>query len=300
MRQQLGNNLSGCRQPAAVVIAQSAIGQLCRQGVHHHIARAGIEGRHILQLATGGQQRDIADAADVLKGHILGFTAVEQEFGIGYQRRALAPCRHVPDAEIADHRAAEFLCQVRWIADLQGAPETLPQIRGLLGNVVDRLAVAADEVNLGCSGLVQQIPNSLGIALSQVGSQQAQLPAAPHVTAADGEDPLAGELVEGLEVKAQLLHLRVPSKAGNPGENRVHAVGRGAAHQPHHQPGGLLPKRAKWMFHIGSSFLVRGNALSLVYPVSRRLSRKHGFHRTKRRRKTGVSQGGNENGFIRR
>ena len=70
------------------------------------------------------QQRYIADSADIQQRHVLGFTAVQQELRVGYQRRAQTPGGHIPDAEIADHRTAKILGQIGRVADLQRTPDS--------------------------------------------------------------------------------------------------------------------------------------------------------------------------------
>ena len=124
MGKQLRDHFPGGRQSAAVVITKPSIGNSGRQGIHDHIARAGVKGGDVLQSAPGAQQRYIADSADILQCHVLGFTAVQQELRVGYQRRAQASGGHIPDAEIADHRAAKFLGQPGRVADLQRTPDS--------------------------------------------------------------------------------------------------------------------------------------------------------------------------------
>ena len=123
MGQQLRDHMAGGRQLSAVVIAQIPVRDPGNQGIHDHIARPCIKGGDLFQGTPGGKQRHVANAADVLQGHVLGLAAVKQEFRIRHQGRTQPPCRHIPDAEIADHRAAEFLGQIGWVTDLQGAPD---------------------------------------------------------------------------------------------------------------------------------------------------------------------------------
>ena len=123
MGQQLRDHMAGGCQLPAIVIAQATVRNSGNQGIHDHVARPRIKGGNLFQGTPGGKQRHIANAADVLQGHILGLAAVKQKFRIRHQGRTQAPCRHIPDAKIADHRAAEFLGQIGWVADLQGAPD---------------------------------------------------------------------------------------------------------------------------------------------------------------------------------
>ena len=86
-----------------------------------------------------------------------------------------------------------------------------------------------------------------------MGAQEAQLPASAEVAAANIQNLLTGLVVKGLKVKAQLLHLGACSAAGDAGQGGIHTVGRCAAHQSHHQAGGLVPQSHKRMIHSGSS-----------------------------------------------
>ena len=115
--------------------------------------------------------------------------------------------------------------------------------------MVDGLAVGTDEVNALRIGLLEKFPDGPGVELAQVGAQQAHLPASALFAGAHIQNGLAGGHIEGLKIEAQLLHLRVRARAGDPGEDGVHAIGGGAAHQPHHQAGILIPKIHKWVIH---------------------------------------------------
>ena len=183
--QQLRNHLAAGSQLAAIVIAQLAAGDAGSQRIHYHVARAGVEGGDIFQTASGRKQGDVADAADVLQRHILGFAAIQQKFGVGDQRCAQPAGSHIPDAEIADHRASKFFGKVGGVTDLQCSPNAGAQIGGLLGNVIDGLPMAANQVHMADAGLRQQTPHGLGIELSQMGAQEAQLPASAEVAAAN-------------------------------------------------------------------------------------------------------------------
>lgn len=114
--------------------------------------------------------------------------------------------------------------------------------------------MAADQVNPFGSGFFQQFPDGLGIELAQVGAQQANFPAAAKIAAANRQDFLAGGIIKGLKIKAQLLYPAIQAGACNAGQGGVHTVGRGAAHKAYHQPGGLFPKGYKRMLHFVSSF----------------------------------------------
>ena len=252
--QQRRDHRSGGGKPAAVVVAQRTVGELHDQGIHDHVAGTGIEGRDRIQRAAGGKQRDVSDAADVLQGHILGLAAVEQKFRVGHQRRAKAACRHIPDPKIADHGAAEFLRQKGWVADLQRAPEGAAQIVRFLGNVIDCLPVTADQIHRFRSRGVQQFPHRPGVKLAQVSPQQAYLPGAAAVAAADAQDGAAGLRLEGQKEKAKLFHLGGQTAACDPRQHGVDAVGGCAAHQSHYQPGRLVPKRCKRMEHVYPPF----------------------------------------------
>ena len=232
---------SGSGQSAAVVIAYGAAGDFHYQRIHDHIAGTGVKGGHLFQAAAGRQQRDVSDAADILQGHIFRFASVEQELCIRHQRCTQAPRSHIPDPEIADHGTAEFLGQIGRVSDLQCAPDGGVQIGHLLGNMVDRLTVIADQIHPGNAGLIQQTPDRFGIEPSQMGAQQADFPGAAAIPAAHPENGLAGGVIEALEIKTQLLHSGGKAAAGDPGKDCIDAVGGSAAHQAHHQPGGLVP-----------------------------------------------------------
>jgi len=219
------------------------VGNPGRQGIHHHIARTGIKGNDLIQSASGREQGEVSDTADVLQCHSFGFAAVQQIFRVGHQRCPQPSRRHIPDAEIADHRAAEFLRQIGRVTDLQCTPEGSIQVGGFLRDVVNRLPVAADEIDPLCPGPFQQMPDRFGIEFPKVCAQQADLPGAAAVSAAQVQDSPAGGGIEALKIKAQLLHLRIQAAAGDPGQHRVDTIGGGAAHEPNHQPGRLVPKR---------------------------------------------------------
>ena len=68
---------------------------------------------------------------------------------------------------------------------MQRPPNAGAQIGGLLGDVIDGLPMAANQVHMMNAGLLHQPPHGLGIELSQMGAQEAQLPASTEVTAAN-------------------------------------------------------------------------------------------------------------------
>ena len=248
--QKFRNHGSGGGQLSSVVIAQGAAGEFHHQRIHNHVAGTGVKSCYVLQCAAGGEKRDIADAADVLQRHILGFTAVEQEFRVGHQGCTQASCGHIPDPEIADHRAAEFFGQIGGISDLQRAPDGGAQIGCFFGDVIDCLTVAADKIHPLCAGGLQQLPYCLGVEPAQMGSQKTDFFCAAALAAAGRQNGLTGGPVKGKKIKTKLLHSGGKAAACDPGQYGIDAVGRGAAHEPYHQPGRLIPKFRKRMVHF--------------------------------------------------
>ena len=191
-----------------------------------------------------------------MQGYGFRFAAVEQKLGVGHQRSTQPPGGHVPDAKIADHRTAEGLGQVRRVADLQSPADRTAQIIYRFRNVVNRLTVAADQIDVLDAGLSHQLAHRLGVKLPQPGAQQTQPPAAAGFAAGDVQNFLPGLAVKGQKEKAQLADPGVQTGAGDFREDSIHTVGGGAAHQPHHQPGGLSPEFLQRMFHRGFPFPV--------------------------------------------
>ena len=110
--------LSLRRHGSSVVVGHAAVRQPGDHRVDDHVAGAGIKGKDLIQRTVRRKYGHVADAADVLQGYPFVWTAVQQEFGVRHQRRAQSARRHVPDAKIAHHRAAEAFCQQRVFAQL--------------------------------------------------------------------------------------------------------------------------------------------------------------------------------------
>ena len=199
---------------------------------------------------------------------MLGLTSVEEKLRVGHQRCAQTSGSHIPHPKIAHHRAAEGFRQIGGVPHLQGAPKGGVQIGHFLRDVVHRLSVGADEVDLLYPGLLQKGLHRLGIKPTQMGVHEAKFPTAPRLPTAQCQNPFPGGRVKGLKRKAQLLHLCVGSAACDAGEYSVDAVGGGAAHQPHHQSGLRFPKCRHGMLHGDSPFFP-------VYLLMKTMSRRY-------------------------
>ena len=92
-----------------------------RHGIHHHVARSGVEGDHVFRRCIGRNHRDVRDAADVERdARMLGMPEkliVEER----HQRRAFAAGRHVAGTKIGDGLDAGALGNHRRLADLHRA-----------------------------------------------------------------------------------------------------------------------------------------------------------------------------------
>ena len=151
MRQQFGEqrrvNASPLRQPAAVVVVALAARNQLSHAVHHHVARARVEGDQVADLRPGRHPGHVRDAADVLDRAAPARMAEEQEVGVRDQRRAFAAGGDVARAEVGHSRDSGPLGDHGRFADLErGAGVLSPGPLGLR-KVTDRLPVRADQVN---------------------------------------------------------------------------------------------------------------------------------------------------------
>ena len=80
---------------------------------------------------------------------MFGLTAVEQKLRIRHERRAEPARGHIAHAEIAHDRAAEALGKHCFLAELERACEGAREVFFFFRNVPERLAVAADEIDVG-------------------------------------------------------------------------------------------------------------------------------------------------------
>ena len=88
-------------------VGRFASGKQRDKTIDHHIARAGVEGDHGVERSAGREQRDIADAADVLDGAGPSFVAEHHPIEVGDERRAVTAGGDIGWAKIGDDRCAE-------------------------------------------------------------------------------------------------------------------------------------------------------------------------------------------------
>ncbi len=166
--------LAARRPGAALVVGFAQV--LLTPLIHQTIAGTGVETD---DLAVGGQQGNVGDAADV--GDHAVFTVAE--YGLvkgGDQWRTLAADGHVGATEIGDHIDARVLGQPGGIADLQG------EGRIATGAMTNGLAVTADGAYIG--GLHVRLgqklfdPGGVEFGQQQVGATEAFDFAIPRCT----------------------------------------------------------------------------------------------------------------------
>ena len=119
--------------------------ELVHEGVDDHVAGAGVEGDDFFLARGGGDDGEVADAADVLEDARAGGVGEEDVVEEGDEGRALTSGGHVGGAEIGDDGDAGGGGDEGGFAELPGAGEAAACVGGGHALVVDGLAVAADE-----------------------------------------------------------------------------------------------------------------------------------------------------------
>ena len=176
-----------------------------------------------------------------MKGNVLPPLPVKQIFRIGDQRRPLSARSHVPDPEVRHHRHANLLAEYGYVPDLIGSRQLPAQIGLFFRLVINRLAVAANEIDPAeiHARLAAQLGAGLQIQLSKQHIHSSKLLAAAEVPPGDVQNSPADLILKRNADIGQLLHPGFPAPAVNPDKNGVHSVGRGAAHQSDNQLGAL-------------------------------------------------------------
>src|SRR5579863_1360588 len=89
------------------VAIERAAEQRMGEGVHNHVAGAGVESEQIGRLRAGGNGGEVGDAADVLHDASDFAVAKEEIVKVGDERRACAASGHVGGAKVGDDRNAQ-------------------------------------------------------------------------------------------------------------------------------------------------------------------------------------------------
>ena len=255
LREQRFAHAAGSRHRAVRVIALFAVCDARNGRIDEHVARPGVERRHVGKSAPRREQRDVPDAADILERRVFGLAAIEQKLRIRHERRAEPARGHIAHAEIAHDRAAEALGKHRLLAELERACEGAREVFFFFRNVPERLAVAADEINVGelCAGLRAERLARLAEKLAEQEIHPAEVRCRGRTASGKTQDLRAHFVRKRHEAEAELLCARLRAKARDANECGVHAVRRCAGHEPDHEPRRLFPQRFQGMFHTGEA-----------------------------------------------
>ncbi len=223
-------NFSGCRDAAVAVVGPGE--ELLGEGVDDHVAGAGVEGDDFVLRGCGGDDSEVADAADVLED--AGAGGMREENGIeeGDERRALTSGGHVCGAEVGDDGEAGGGGDERGLAELPGAGEAAARVRGGGALVVDGLAVAADE-----SGFDFGVGDG-GLDSFSVGEAEPPVEAGEFggggggvgLSGHRGEDGLAEGAREGEGSVGEESEFHCGVAGSDPDQGDIDAVGGGSAH----------------------------------------------------------------------
>ena len=135
-------------EPRAGVEALAALREVRDESVNEHVGGTSVEGEDILRASAGGDDGDVGDAAEIQRDTGEFLIAVEEIVGEGNERRALAAGGHVGWTEVGDGGDASEVRNDRTFTDLEGGRCGLAKEGDGRALMEDRLAVAADEVNL--------------------------------------------------------------------------------------------------------------------------------------------------------
>src|SRR5579864_7886517 len=124
------------RNFSVTIVVLSAVRELTRESIDHHISRTGIEGDYFVKGGGGRDDGDVGDAADVQRDAGAAGMTKEEVIDERDQGRAFAAGRDIARAKIRDDGNAEGFGQDSGLADLQGVGAAF---------VKDGLAVASDE-----------------------------------------------------------------------------------------------------------------------------------------------------------
>ena len=249
--------MTGGRHGAVRVVSLFAVRDARDRRVDEHVARPGVERRHVRESAPRREQRDVPDAADILQRRVFGLAAVEQKLRIRHERRAEPAGGHVAHAEIAYDRAAKALGQHGLLAELERARKGAREVFLLFRNVPERLAVAADEINVGelraglCAKRLARLAEELAEQEVHPAEVRRRRCAAPGKT----QYLCAHRVRKRHEAKAELLCARLRAAARDAHERGVYAVRRCAGHKTDHEPRRLFPQRFQGMLHGESSLI---------------------------------------------
>ena len=255
LREQRFAHAAGSRHRAVRVIALFAVCDARNGRIDEHVARPGVERRHVGKSAPRREQCDVPDAADILERRVFGLAAVEQKLRIRHERRAEPARGHIAHAEIAHDRAAEALGKHRLLAELERACEGAREVFFFFRNVPERLAVAADEIDVGelCAGLRAERLTRLAKKLTEQKIHPAEVRRGCAAASGKTQDLRAHFVRKRHEAEAELLCARLRAIARDAHECGVHAVRRCAGHEPDHEPRRLFPQRFQGMFHTSEA-----------------------------------------------
>src|SRR4029079_7100321 len=116
-------------------------------GGDQHVGGAGVEGEHVGWLASGGEDGDVSDAAEIQGDAAESCVAIQKVVGVGNQRRALATDGHVGGAEVGDGGDAGAGGDDGGFTDLERGGGGAAQIGDGRALMEDRLAVGAEEID---------------------------------------------------------------------------------------------------------------------------------------------------------
>jgi iron-sulfur cluster insertion protein len=196
--------------------------------VHQCVAGTTVETAH---RPGAGQQGQVADAAQVEHGHVHSRRGKERGMQRRNQRRPLASRSHVAAAQVADDVDAAQFGQQRTVHQLQRVARSIE----LLRPVAHGLAMGADRPNPVCTelALLQQCVDRAGIDPDQrVGGKCSlmQLIVAAAVQLQELHAQRVGEC--SLVVGKHAYRGTAGRGRIEVGQHTIHAVKRGAGHQP--------------------------------------------------------------------
>ena len=152
--------------------------KLFHHRIDHHVAGAGVKGKHLAERRARRDRRQIRNAADILRdaihASITMTIAVQKIVDERYQRRAFSPGRHIRRTKIRNHRNSQPRRDHRAFSRLPRGRQLSSQKSFRHSLVIKRLPMTADQIKLHAM-LARCLSHGLSVQFAEKKVQPSQI-----------------------------------------------------------------------------------------------------------------------------